>query len=119
MINKRLNGKFRVITVLIIVIVIMSGVGILMDMRLKSLLQVYVEKQVTEQARALALLAAERFELEMSNLEDVAENIPVDVEADAEILDLVISNGENVTMGILCLDGTALVGRPLSFSDFS
>ncbi|MGN0365541.1 MAG: response regulator [Suilimivivens sp.] len=119
MINKRLNGKFRVITVLIIVIVIMSGVGILMDMRLKSLLQVYVEKQVTEQARALALLAAERFELEMSNLEDVAENIPVDVEADAEILDLVISNGENVTMGILCLDGTALVGRSLSFSDFS
>ena len=47
MTNKQINGKYRVIIVLMIVIIIMSGIGVLMNFRLKSLLQSYVEKQVT------------------------------------------------------------------------
>ncbi len=119
MISKRMNKKCRVIIVLIIVIIIMSGVGGLMNFRLNSLLQGYVEKQVTEQARTLAALSSEQFELELHNLESTAKSISADVETDAAILDIVIGDNKNVTMGVLCLDGTALVGEPLSFSDFS
>ena len=118
MTNKQINGKYRVIIVLMIVIIIMSGIGVLMNFRLKSLLQSYVEKQVTEQARVLAALSSEQFELEIHNLESIAKNISDDVELDAVVLDTVIGDDENVTMGILCLDGTALVGKELNFSDF-
>lgn len=116
--NERMNGKTRVIAFLTVVIVIMIGVGVLMNVRLHSLLQGYAEKQVTEQARSLAALSAEQFELEIYALENAAAKVPADVEADDEILELVISGSENVSMGLLCLDGTALVGDTLSFSDF-
>ena len=118
MINKWIKAKRRIIVVLIIAILIMGGVGVLMNFRLKSLLQSYTEKQVTEQARILASLSSEQFELEMHNLESTAKNFSSDVEVDAKILEIVIGDNENVTMGILCLDGTALVGETLSFSDF-
>lgn len=119
MINKQVNGKYRVIIVLIIVIIIMSGVGILMSFRLKTLLRSYVEKQVTEQARTLAALSSEQFELEINNLESMAKNISADMEEDTETLDIIIDDTKDITMGVLCLDGTALVGKSLSFSDFS
>ncbi len=118
MINKQINGKCRVIVVLMIVIIIMSVVGVLLNFRLNDLLQSYVEKQVTEQARALAALSLEQFELEIHNLESTAKKISDNVEVDAAVLAVVIGDNENVAMGILCLDGTALVGEPLSFSDF-
>ncbi|MGN0161037.1 MAG: response regulator [Lachnospiraceae bacterium] len=118
MINKRLNGKSRIIVALMIVILIMSTVGGLMIFRLKSLLQSYVEKQVTEQAKALAAVSAEQFELEIENLENNAKKIPADVKPDAAILEIVIEEDADETMGLLCLDGTALAGETLSFSDF-
>lgn len=119
MINKRINAKRRIIIVLMIAIFIMGGVGVLMNFRLKSLLQSYTEKQVAEIARTLAALSYEKFELEILNLESTAENISADTETVAAILDIVIGNNENVTMGILCLDGTALAGKPLNFADFT
>lgn len=118
MINKWINGKRRIIVVLIIVVMIMSGVGVLMNFRLKGLLQSYTEKQVAEQARTLATLSSEQFELEIHNLESISKNISEDAEMDARILDIVIGDKENVAMGILCLDGTALVGKSLNFTDF-
>ena len=63
--SKWTNGKRRIVAVLIIVIMIMSSVGVLMNFRLKSLLLGYTEKQVTEQAKTLAALSAEQFEFEM------------------------------------------------------
>ncbi|MDD6811543.1 MAG: response regulator [Lachnospiraceae bacterium] len=118
MINKWINGKYRIIIVLITVIIIMGSVGALMNFRLKSFIQNYVEKQVTEQARTLAALSSEQFDLEIHNLESIAKNISSDATTDAAILDMVIGDKENVTMGLLCLDGTALVGPALNFSDF-
>ena len=58
--NKWINGKRRIIVVLIIVTIIILGVGVLMSVRLKSLMRNYTEKQVAEQARTLAALSAEQ-----------------------------------------------------------
>lgn len=116
--NERMNSRTRVIAYLTVVIVIMLGVGILMNIRMNSLMTGYVEQQVTEQSKSFAALSAEQFELEIYSLENAAKKIPADVDADDEILDLTINDSENVNMGLLCLDGTALVGKTLSFSDF-
>lgn len=118
MISKWICGKRRIIAVLIIAIMIMGGVGVLMNFRLKSLLQSYTEKQVTEQARTLAELSSGQFALELHNLESTAKNITADAEAATDILKIVIGDNENVTMGILRLDGTAMTGSPLNFADF-
>lgn len=116
--NNQNNGRSRVIGFLTIVTIIMIGVGVLMNFKLRTLLREYVEHQVTEQARTFAELSAEQFELEIYDLENAAVKIPADVESDDEILGLVINSNDNITMGLLCLDGTALSGNTLSFSDF-
>lgn len=118
MMNKWINEKHRIIAVLIVVVVIMTGVGVLMNFRLKGLLQRYTEKQVTEQVRTLAALSSEQFQSEIHNLESISEKISKNAETDAEILDIFINDEKNAAMGILCLDGTALVGKSLDFADF-
>ena len=119
MINRWKSKKSKIIIILVVVLIIMSGVGILMNFKLRDLLQRYTENQVTEQARALAQHSSEQFRLEMNSLESVAKNISSDAEMDSKILDTVIGDKENVSMGILRLDGTALVGETLNFADFS
>lgn len=118
MIKKWINGKRRIVLVLMIVTLIMIGVGVLMSIRLKSLLQVYTEKQVTEQARTLALLSEEQFELEIHNLESIAQSVKTNTEEIEAFLDISAGDDENVSMGVLCLDGTAHIGKTLNFSDF-
>ena len=88
--NKWRNGKHRIIVVLIIVTLIMIGVGLLMRFRLKSLLQVYTEKQVTEQARTLASLSLEQFDLEIRNLENIAKSVKVDMKQTEAFFDICI-----------------------------
>ena len=112
------NGKRRITGVLIIATLIMIGVGVLMNFRLNRLLQTYTEKQITEQARTLAALSAEQFELEMHNLENIAQSIKSDAKEMETVLNISIGNHENAAMGILCLDGTAFVGKTLNFTDF-
>ena len=112
------NGKRRITGVLIIATLIMIGVGVLMNFRLNRLLQTYTEKQITEQARTLAALSAEQFELEMHNLENIAQSIKSDAKEMEAVLNICIGNHENAAMGILCLDGTAFVGKTLNFTDF-
>ncbi|MGN0340895.1 MAG: response regulator [Lachnospira sp.] len=116
--NKWINGKRRIIIVLVIVTVIMLGVGGLMSVRLKSLMQNYTEKQVAEQARTLASLSAEQFELEIHNLENIAKCVKSNPKEIENYLDMSIGDEENVTMGVLRLDGTAYLGETLNFSDF-
>ena len=112
------NGKRRITVVLIIATLIMIGVGVLMNFRLNRLLQTYTEKQITEQAKTLAALSAEQFELEMHNLENIAQSIKSDAKEMEAVLNICIGNHENAAMGILCLDGTAFVGKTLNFTDF-
>ena len=88
MIKKRINGKRRIVIVLMIVTLIMIGVGVLMSIRLNSLLQGYTEKQITEQARTLALLSEEQFELEIHNLESIAQSVKTNTEQIGAFLDI-------------------------------
>lgn len=116
--NKWNNGKRRITVVLIFATLIMIGVGVLMKFRLDSLLQIYTEKQITEQARTLAALSEEQFELEIHNLENIAQRIESDTEEMEVVLKISMGDTEHAAMGVLCLDGTAFVGETLNFTDF-
>ena len=118
MVKKWINGKRRIVIVLMLVTLIMIGVGVLMSIRLRSLLQAYTEKQVAEQARTLALLSEEQFELEIHNLESIAKSFKTNTEEIEAFLHISAGDDENVSMGALCLDGTAYIGNPLNFADF-
>ena len=116
--NSWLKGKRRIIIVLLVVTSIMVGVGVLMSLRLKSLLQIYTEKQVAEQARTLASLSAEQFELEIHNLESIAGAVQSNMDEMDSFLAISSGNDENVSMGLLRLDGTAFLGKSLNYADF-
>ena len=119
MVKKWINGKRRIVIVLMLVTLIMIGVGVLMSIRLRSLLQAYTEKQVAEQAKTLALLSEEQFELEIHNLESIAKSFKTNTEEIEAFLHISAGDDENVSMGALCLDGTAYIGNTLNFADFS
>ena len=114
--NSWLKGKRRIIIVLLVVTSIMVGVGVLMSLRLKSLLQIYTEKQVAEQARTLASLSAEQFELEIHNLESIAGAVQSNMDEMDSFLAISSGNDENVSMGLLRLDGTAFLGKSLNYA---
>ncbi len=116
--NSWIKGKRRIIIVLLIVTLILVGVGILMSLRLKSLLQIYTENQVAEQARTLGSLSAEQFELEIQNLESIAGSVKSNLEEIDSFLEISTGNDENVSIGLLRLDGSAFLGKTLNYTDF-
>ena len=118
MIDKWMNGKRRIIFVLIVVTMIMVGVGMLMRIRLQGLMRDYTEHQVTEQARTLAELSANQFELQIRNLENIAGRMQHDTKQMETVLEISSIDDENISMGILRLDGSALLGKTLNFTDF-
>lgn len=108
------TGKIRIIAILVIFIIILGVVGTMMYLKLKLLLEDYMETQVTEQARILAENVEEKLQRELANMEYVSgilqrtDTMAEDVEDTAECL-----------VGVLKLDGEALMGERLDFADFS
>ena len=66
--NKFHTKKYSIMIMLALFLIVLLVVGGLMQFRMKKLLQSYMEKQVTEQARVMAELVQERFESNLSNL---------------------------------------------------
>ena len=116
--NNWISGKKRILAVLIIVTLIMVGVGVLTSLRLKNLVQSYTEKQVTEQARTLADLALEKFQLEITNLENIAKSVKTHPQEIQPFLEISTAGDAQIRMGVLRLDGTAFLGETLNYADF-
>lgn len=114
-ISKKRNHRITISIILFIVTMVI--VGVLMRFKMKSLMISYMERQVTEQARTMALLSSEQFELEIHNLENIATEISVD-KIDKSVLEMVFGNKEHVSVGILTLNGDSIMGKPLDFRDF-
>lgn len=112
------KGKRRIIIVLLIATLIMVGVGVLMSLRLRSLLQTYTEIQVAEQARTLGSLSEEQFELEIQNLESIAGSVKSNLNEIDSFLEISAGNDDTVSMGLLRLDGSSLLGKTLNYTDF-
>ena len=114
--KKKKNTK--IIPVIAIFVVILLCVGLLMQAKMNKLMQSYIVMQVTEQAKSAAELAATKIRLQYELLENIAGRITGDKDTDTRIMEDAWTLTDGISMGVLELNGNAVVGEPLSFSDY-
>ena len=117
--NKLHTKKYSIIGMLVLFLSVLLVVGGLMQFRMKNLLQSYMEKQVAEQAWVMAELVKERFESDLSNLATIAGYVQEKWSEAENSLDMFNVQDSRVEMGMLNLNGNAVYGEPLHFSDYS
>lgn len=115
--NRKLINR-RIVIILLVVLVIMSVIGALMTIKLRSLLRSYMETQVSEQAKTLATIPSEEFAEELQRLENASGKITDNSEMNRLVLSSFCESMNGIKTGILALDGTAVEGDTLSFSSF-
>ena len=111
--------RYKTIIMLVLFVIILLVVGIFMQMKLSSLLEHYTEKQVIQQAKGLADLVDEKFEIELGCLGHISTLIEHDVMNKESILKAFEEMEQNSKMGLLVLGGTSVYGETLSIQDFS
>ena len=108
-----------VVVGMLVFIVILGVAGALMRSRMRSLLNYYVEQQAVRQAELLAQMTEDRFDEELQQLKWTADFIQHYGEEHQDIVDIFAAQEENVTVGLLEMDGSAVSGKTLNFLDFS
>ena len=103
---------------MLIFAVILGAVAILLHGRMKTLLNYYAERQIVQQAGLLAQATEEEFEAQLQQLEWTADVIQRYGEEKYDIMDLFAAKEENVSVGLLELDGNAVYGEALDFLAF-
>ena len=115
--KNKLLSKSRVIIGTVGFVLVLLVVGFMMQSKMQELLHDHMEAQVTMQMQKMAELMKVRMQSEWKELEAVAGYI----EQKKDVTN-VWDNGqtdENVTMGLLTLDGQALWGKVIPFTDYS
>ncbi len=117
--NIRKRIKYRIVIELIIFIGVLVLVGLMMQNKMKTCLNHYIENQVVRQAEVLAQLSGERMELKLEELENVAEDIQLGLRNINNLSGSSESNDSGISMGILDLNGNPVSGEALDFEKFS
>ena len=118
--KKLSNTRYKIILGLSLFVAVLLVVGVLLYVKMQSLLQANLEIQVKAEAETLAELSGQMLQTELREMESVATYIGIDEEKVVEILetsDLV--DQEGVHAGVLRLDGTSLTGDVLNYPSFS
>ena len=102
----------------LVFVVILSVVGILMQNRMRTLLYYYVEKQAIRQAKILSQTTEEKFEEELRQLEWTADFIQQYETERQAVVDVYAGQDEQVSVGLLEMDGHAVTGETLDFMEF-
>ena len=97
---------------------ILGVVVILMHNRMKMLLNYYAERQMVQQAELLAQATDDKLEEQLQQLEWTADFMQRYREERNDIMDLLAEEEENVSVGLLELDGNAVYGETLDFLAF-
>lgn len=93
-------------------------VGILMKGKLESLLDSYMEKQVSLYARSLSEIYREEFDSELDAMEILAGYMEDELVDRARLLRSAQKENPGVAMGILDIHGRAVLGAELSLLEF-
>lgn len=111
------RGKSRLIASVGIFVSVLVIVGVLMHNKMQELLNDHTEVQVTRQMQTMAELTKVRLDTELEELEAIAKYI----EQTKDISELwqTIAGSEKASVGLLALDGKALWGEAISFSEYS
>ena len=97
---------------------ILGVVVILMHNRMKTLLNYYAERQMVQQAELLAQATDDKFEAQLQQLEWTSDYMQLYEDERYDIMDFLVDEEENVSVGLLELDGNAVYGEALDFLAF-
>lgn len=118
------NGKYRIITSMLVFITVFVTVGLFMRARMTQLLYHYIEKQVANQANVLSELVRQRFDMELRNMEKISGGITRAETENGSIMDqfgeYMFSDGiPGMQPGLLTPDGRALYGMQPDYAKFT
>ena len=102
------------------VLTILLLTGFFMRMEVRDLLNTTLEKTMAKQAADLSIVAEERFAKELAELRLAAKYLELHPNAATEenFLSILKEGNENISVGLLKLDGKAIHGKILSKWDF-
>lgn len=112
-----IKGKTKLIGGILLFVAIFIVVGFLMQNKMQELLYDHIENQVMMQMKTMAELTDVQLKSELEELEAVAGYI----EQTKDVSDVWknIESDENTEFGLITLDGTALWGEALKFTEYS
>lgn len=108
----------KIVAGILIFLAIFGVVGMLMQSKMKTLLNYYVEQQTLKQAQLLAQMTEKQFAAELRQLAWTADYLQYHEEDWQEIVNTFAGNEEYVSVGLLELDGSAVCGETLDFLAF-
>ena len=115
--KNKLTGKTKLIGGTIIFVTIFIFVGFLMQSKMQELLHDHMETQVMKQMKTMADLINVKLQVELDELESIAGYIEHTNDISQVWKDVV--KEENTEFGLMALDGTALWGKELKFTEYS
>lgn len=115
--KNRVTGKTKLVGGILLFVAIFFVVGFLMQNKMQELLHEHMEDQIMMQMKTMAELMDVQLQSELEQLESIAGYI----EQTKDISDVWknVDGEENVEFGLLSLDGTAIWGKELPFTEYS
>ena len=116
--NRKRFINFRTVLSVIALLGVMVVVGSLLGMKLNQVLIEHMEKQVTEQSKLLSEQIEQVIEIQFVQLNNIAGAVEKNEKNPEEVLDTVMQEREGVSVGVLKLDGSVLMGMPLDITKY-
>lgn len=116
--NRKRLINFRTVLSVGTLLGVMIVVGSLLGMKLNQLLIEHMEKQVTEQSKLLSEQIQQTIEIQFVQLNNIASAIEKNENNPEVVLETVRQEQEGITVGVLKLDGSVLVGTPLDVTRY-
>ncbi len=120
--KNKLRINYKIVAGLAVFLVLLGFIWFLLMGRMNLLLQESMERQVSMHMETVSNHFEEKLRIELSRLENVSDYLSKVLEHEEDIcsilasIDKVLPDGET---GLLTLDGSAVYGRKLKFSDFA
>ena len=116
--NRKRFINFRTVLSVIALLGVMVVIGSLLGMKLNQVLIEHMEKQVTEQSKLLSEQIEQVIEIQFVQLNNIAGAVEKNEKNPEEVLDTVMQEREGVSVGVLKLDGSVLMGMPLDITKY-
>lgn len=110
----------KIVVQLSLLIVTLIAVGHLIQYRVDNMLNETLEQRIAQQAADMSIVAEERFAQELSELHFAAKYLAEHPDGDttANVISSLDKNVEGVSVGLIQLNGQAIIGNSLSKSSF-
>ncbi len=116
--NRKKFVNLRTVLSMVALLGVMIVVGSLLGMKLNQILIEHMEKQVTEQSKLLSEQIEQVIEIQFVQLGNIASAVEKNENNPEAVLQTVMQEREGVSVGVLKLDGSVLVGIPLDITKY-